>query len=472
MRFFRTLKGRFIISHLLPLIITVPLVALALVYLLETNILLTDMSADLESYAEFIAETAVAQDSPGIWLNPDEAETFIAQFARQDMADQIVLRTADGKVLAFTDDLTPLYQDIDLINQGIQELDSGEVYILASYDLSKQGVQVFAPISVNNQIVAIVQVADSLGTISQRLNVLGRYVLWVLALQLLLGSIIGLVLALRLQRPILRSTTAVVKLAQGKYIDPPLREMGTLELKELSLSVNELSERLRILEETRRRSLANLVHEIGRPLGAIKAAISALLDGADEDPALRKELLTGIAYEIERLQPHLEDLTHLHGQVTGQIQLQKESVHLNEWLPPLLLPWRAAAQEKGLQWQTDIAEDLPTISIDPNKIAQALGNLLSNAVKYTPAGGDVLVTAVSTPSTIQISVQDNGPGVSADEQERIFEPFYRSTQQRRFPQGLGLGLSIALDSVVAHGGTLIYTDNPTGGSQFTITLKR
>ncbi len=472
MRFFRTLKGRFIISHLLPLFITVPLVAVALGYLLETNILLTDMSGDLESYAEFIANTAVAQNTPGIWLDPIEAQTFIAQFSQQGIAREIVLRSADGNPLAATNDPTPLYEDLNLINQRIQELDSGEVYILASYDLSQQGVQVFAPVNVDNQIVGIVQVADSLGTVSDRLQVFGRYVLWVLALQLLLGGIIGLVLALRLQRPILRSTTAVINLAQGEYVNPPLREMGTLELKELSLSVNELSERLRILEETRRRSLANLVHEIGRPLGAIKAAISALLDGADEDPALRTELLTGIAFEIERIQPHLEDLTQLHGHVTGQIQLQKEDVDLNEWLPPLLLPWRAAAQEKELNWQTNIADDLPTISIDTNKIAQALGNLLSNAVKYTPEGGDVLITAVITPATIQISVQDSGPGVIPDEQERIFEPFYRSTQQRRFPQGLGLGLSIARDSVVAHGGTLTYTNNPGGGAIFTITLKK
>ena len=473
MNFFRSLRGRFVTSHLLPLLITVPLVAVALFYILETQILLTDMSANLGTQAELIAEIAELQASPNLWLNPNEAQTFVAQVSDNGLIGEIVLRSPSGAILAATNANSPLNAEFEALSQQIQTLESGEVVIMVSYDLSRQGVQVFAPVlSVDDQLVGIVQVVDSLGTVAERLTLLGRYVLIVLGLQLLLGGVIGFVLAMRLERPITRSTTAVIELSQGQYVDPPLREMGTTELKALSLSVNELSERLRILEETRRRSLANLVHEIGRPLGAIKAAISVLLDGADEDPALRRELLTGISFEVERIQPHLDDLTQLHGHVTGELHLQKEMVDLNDWLPPVLLPWRAAAQEKGLSWETDLASDLPSLNIDGEKVAQALGNLLSNAVKYTPEGGTVWVTAVSTPTAVQISVQDNGPGIAEAEQQRIFEPFYRSTEQRRFPQGLGLGLSIAKDSIEAHGGTLAYEDNPNGGSKFMITLDK
>lgn len=471
MGFFRSLKGRFVTSHLLPLLITVPLVAIALLYLIETQILLTDMSTDLGTQAELIAQIAQMQASPDLWINPNEAQIFVAQVNDKGMVGEVVLRAPSGTVLAETNEGSLLTPEFEALSQQIQTLASGEVVIMVSYDLSQPGVQVFAPVlDVNEQLVGIVQVVDSLGTVTERLAVLGRYVLIVLALQLLLGGGIGFALALRLERPITRSTTAVIDLAQGHYVDPPLREMGTTELKALSLSVNDLSERLRILEETRRRSLANLVHEIGRPLGAIKAAISVLLDGADEDPTLRQELLSGISFEVERIQPHLDDLTQLHGNVTGEIHLEKEIINLNEWLPSILLPWRAAAQDKGLNWTTSIHEDLPSLNIDPKKIAQALGNLMSNAVKYTPEGGTVWITAVSTTTTVQISVEDNGPGIAPNEEQRIFEPFYRSTEQRRFPQGLGLGLSIAKDSIEAHDGTLTYEENPKGGSKFTITL--
>jgi two-component system sensor histidine kinase BaeS len=170
------------------------------------------------------------------------------------------------------------------------------------------------------------------------------------------------------------------------------------------------------------------------------------------------------------MQPLLDDLSLLHGQVQGTIQLNRQPVAIDDWLPPLLLPWRAAAQEKGLQWQTDIPPGLPTLRIDPDRLGQVVGNLLSNAVKYTPAEGAISVSAAVTANELLIRVKDTGPGVRLEEQERIFEPFYRSQEERRFPQGLGLGLTIARDLVKAHDGRLDLQSTPGAGSCFTIHL--
>jgi signal transduction histidine kinase len=147
-------------------------------------------------------------------------------------------------------------------------------------------------------------------------------------------------------------------------------------------------------------------------------------------------------------------------------------VPLDEWLPPLLLPWRALAGEKGLAWQTEIAPNLGVLEMDPERMAQVLGNLISNAIKYTPAGGTVTVKGGGEETAVFFSVCDTGPGIDPDEQERVFEPFYRSQAQRRFPQGLGLGLTIARDLVNAHGGTLTLDSAPGQGSCFTVTLPR
>ena len=150
--------------------------------------------------------------------------------------------------------------------------------------------------------------------------------------------------------------------------------------------------------------------------------------------------------------------------------LDRELTRLDEWLPPILLPWRAAALEKGLSWQATIAEPLPAVSIDRRRMAQAVGNLLSNAVKYTPSGGAVSVEARSNGRETWIRVGDTGPGIDEAEQERIFEPFYRSDRDRRFPQGLGLGLTLARDLVAAHGGRLTLDSAPGEGSRFTIAI--
>jgi signal transduction histidine kinase len=143
---------------------------------------------------------------------------------------------------------------------------------------------------------------------------------------------------------------------------------------------------------------------------------------------------------------------------------------MSDWLPPLLLPWRAAAQEREQEWQAEIPSDLPSLTIDPERMAQAVGNLLSNAIKYTPKEGSIAVTAAVAGSEVLIRVCDSGSGILPAEQAMIFEPFFRSKQERRFPQGLGLGLTIARDLVQAHDGRLEVESRPAGGSCFTIHL--
>jgi len=218
-----------------------------------------------------------------------------------------------------------------------------------------------------------------------------------------------------------------------------------------------------------RRLLANLVHEIGRPIGALQSSIEALRSGADQDPELRHELLEGMNEQTRRLNPLLDNLSELHGQVLGTFELNCQQTDLNEWLPRTISPWREVAHAKGLHWQMDLASSLPQLEIDQDRLAQVLGNLLSNAIKYS-SEGTISVAARPQDDGVTIVVSDTGLGIAADEQARIFEPFYRSERDKRFPQGMGLGLSIARDLVVAHGGRLDVDSTPGQGSQFTIWL--
>jgi signal transduction histidine kinase len=237
-----------------------------------------------------------------------------------------------------------------------------------------------------------------------------------------------------------------------------------------------VEEALRTAEETRRQLLANLVHELGRPIGALCSAMQALLGGADKDDKLRRELLLGMEVEAQGMQRLLEDLVGLHHQDSGTLQLQLRPVDLGEWVPVVLGPWREAAHRKGLAWEVEIPEPgaIPTIQADPDRLAQAIGNLLSNAIKYTPAGGTVSVEAGSEAGTeggeVWIRVSDTGRGIEKDEQARIFEPFYRGGTHRLYPEGMGLGLAITRDLVAAHGGRLDVESAPDSGSRFTIRL--
>ena len=236
------------------------------------------------------------------------------------------------------------------------------------------------------------------------------------------------------------------------------------------MPVAELQTRLRDSEETRKRLLANFVHELGRPLGALQAAIHALQQGADNDPALRQELLQGMDGQVERLKPLLDNLASLHGACSSALALNRVSTDLSAWLPGILVGWRAAAEQKRLTWVQEIPSNLPPVNMDADRMAQVIGNLLSNAIKYTPEGaGEIRIGAAQQGNEIRIKVRDTGIGISKEDLAHIFDPFYRG-HNARFPQGMGLGLSIARDVVNAHGGRITAESELGKGSVFTVSL--
>jgi len=274
---------------------------------------------------------------------------------------------------------------------------------------------------------------------------------------------------LNMERPLRQVTQGIWQLTSGQQMTS-LTEQGPEEMRQLLRAVNNLVERLRSLEQARRQLLANLVHELGRPLGALRAAVQAMLDGAVEDKTLATEFLTSMVGEIGRLRGLLDTLAQLYEQVLGTLELNCQPLDLNAWFPPILAPWREAAHQRDLTWNVTISPDLPILKADADRLAQALGNLLSNAIKYTPPGGVVSISAGVKDSGVWIQVSDTGPGISPAEQAKIFTSFYRGQTSGRFPQGMGLGLTIAHDLIVAHQGRLEVESEPDQGSHFTIWL--
>jgi signal transduction histidine kinase len=330
-------------------------------------------------------------------------------------------------------------------------------------------VQVLVPVvGPNQQVMGVVQLSQDLSALSNQFARLRYWIMVVLGLELLLGVVIGLVLALWLGRSLRGVSEAIYGVANGQQWQS-LPEQDPEEIRMLLRAFNTLIERLRLLEESRRHLLANLVHELGRPIGALQSAIQALRSGGDEDPEFRRELLAGMDEQVRRFRPLLDSLTDLHAQVLGTLELHPQPVALDDWLPRMVSPWRQVAQDKGLEWRTEIAGTLPEIQADPDRLAQVLGNLLSNAIKYTSAG-TISIRARVEGGQVVIAVTDTGIGIAPAEQARIFEPFYRSDRDRRFPQGMGLGLSIARDLVEAHGGRLTVESTPGQGSRFSVWL--
>ena len=466
---FRSIRSRLILSQIIPLLVIIPFMGVALVKLIETRVLLPSLSRALMNNAVLLAN--VAGNEQDLWTNPAYAEYYLTHL-RQNISAQVMFLTPGGQLMASSDPtdagLLGLYFDVE----GVAQARAGQVasYIYSNISSPSEVIDVFVPvINENQQMVGILRMSYTYNTIYSEL-LQSRYVIFgILAVGLLVGIILGWSLALNLSRPIRQVTQAINDLAHGNR-QAEVVAHGPEEIQLLAQSFNSLSERLSSLEKARRQLLANLVHELGRPLGAIRSAIQALAGGAGDDPQLLQDLTTGMDDQAARLQHLLEDLAHLNEQVLGTLELDYQPVSLSDWLPKLLRPWQEAAQDKHLHWQIDIPPDLPVISIDPVRMASAVENLVSNAIKYTHSGGEVSVSTKVEGADILIRISDNGSGVGVDEQQKIFEPFYRGNQGKRFKQGMGLGLTIARDQVDAHGGRISLESEPSKGSTFTIHL--
>ncbi len=464
----RSLRGQLILSHVLPFVLILPLVSLVLLYLIEAQILLTDLTSDLEERAALIAEAI--QERPEVFTSPEAAQAFVAEISILVDGD-IFLLNDQGEVLAASPNLAETPVPSEAINQ-VRLVTTGEPSVTIDYGITDQEGEALAPImDINNQLMGIVGVHERLQGVAGSFTQLRRLVILTMLGGMLLGALMGLYLAQRLAAPIAEAAEAVHDIAGGRPAEP-LDPRGPTEIRDLSESVNLLSERLRLLEQTRRRSLANIVHELGRPLGAVLAAIHVLRSEPGNDPAIRAELLEGVEHELEQMEPLLDDLSTLHSEVTGQQRLAPRPVALSDWLMASLLPWRAVALEKGQTWTADIPPDLPTVIMDPDRMSQVVGNIASNAIKYSPPGASITLSAEADANEVRISISDDGPGIAVDEQALVFEPFYRSRRPQRFSEGLGLGLSIARSLVEAHGGRLTLTSAPGVGSTFTVTLPR
>ncbi len=467
-KMFRTLRNRLILSHILPVMIVIPLMGVAIVYVIESQYLLPSLSRELKGDARLLAE--FSREQSGVFNDPQNARVFLNRL-EPDPGKRIMLLSPDGRLLASNDPA-----DANRVNQvlqlnGLEKIEKGELVERINYSQRFQGeiVDVFVPVMSENQsLEGIIRTSYRIVSVTDELLQLRYLITGILALGLLSGAVLGFLLALNINTPIHQVTQAIYDLASGSR-RKKLEARGPDELRLLLNAVNYLVERLHNLEQSRRQLLANLVHELGRPLGALRMAIHAARQGAKQDPQLLDELLSGMDDETARLQRLLDDLAHLHDQVLGTLELNRQPVAISEWLPTVLLPWKEAALEKRLRWEESIPPDLPAISADPIRLGQVIGNLTSNAIKYTPMGGVVSVTAgVTEENEIWICVSDTGPGITPDEQKKIFSPFYRGNQGRRIKQGMGLGLSIARDWVTAHEGRIEVESAPGLGSQFKI----
>jgi two-component system phosphate regulon sensor histidine kinase PhoR len=230
--------------------------------------------------------------------------------------------------------------------------------------------------------------------------------------------------------------------------------------------------RLKQLENARQEFVANVSHELRTPLSLIKGYAETLLDGARDDPEVATRFLQTIDRNAERLRLLIEDLLAISELESGRVKLNLQVVALAPTVAKVLDDFKTRAAAKSVTLLNQ-APDL-AVRADPDRLEQVLGNLVDNAIKYGRANGTVVIGARPTDAgQVEVSVQDDGPGMPPDALERIFERFYRVDKARSREQGgTGLGLAIVKHIVQSHGGRAWATSQLNQGATFYFTLPR
>ncbi len=228
---------------------------------------------------------------------------------------------------------------------------------------------------------------------------------------------------------------------------------------------------LRQLETMRRDFVANVSHELKTPLASIKAYAETLQLGAINDNENNLEFVRQIESQADLLNRQIRDLIQLSRVESGQTEFDIRAVDLSRLVLDCRNRFAAEARQRNVSIDIHELPDELLVRTDREAIQTVLDNLLSNAIRYTKPDGVVRVTAEKNGRDAKIYVHDNGIGIAPDDQQRIFERFYRVDKARsRDVGGTGLGLAIVKHTLSALGGQIEVESRMGQGSQFTVTL--
>lgn len=292
-------------------------------------------------------------------------------------------------------------------------------------------------------------------------------ILQILCAILLLG--IAWILSYLLVKPFDHVTTAIRNVKDGFELD----EISTSEYVETEHIVeafNELLGRLKVLDDSRQEFVSNVSHELKTPLASMKVLADSLIMQEDVPKEIYEEFMEDIAAEIDRENKIINDLLSLVKMDKTGSYLNIETKSLNEIVELILKRLRPIAKLRNIDVLFESAREVAA-EIDEVKLTLAISNLVENAIKYNNDYGYVKVSLDADHQYASIVVEDNGIGIPKEDQEHIFERFYRVDKSHsRKIGGTGLGLAITRNAILMHRGSIKIESEEDKGSVFTIKI--
>jgi len=250
------------------------------------------------------------------------------------------------------------------------------------------------------------------------------------------------------------------------------------EIGRLSLTLHEMYDRLRqenervLQSDARRRDMvAGVSHDLRTPLTALIGQLETIrLKGKTLPEELQVRYFDAAMQNAGHLRRLTDSLAELGRLDSPDLQAAPEPIAIGEFLDDIAARFRARAEDAQISLLVDYPDGLPLVQLDAALMERALSNLLDNALRFTPVSGEVRVTVAREGEDVRIEVADTGPGVSAEDQPRVFERFFQGSRHREQRGSSGLGLAIVRRIAELHGGQAGLTSVPSAGARFWIAL--
>jgi two-component system phosphate regulon sensor histidine kinase PhoR len=265
-----------------------------------------------------------------------------------------------------------------------------------------------------------------------------------------------------------REQTAQLDSVTGRFLRVIVVPITAVRSSAALILFQDLTE-LRNLQTMRRELIGNISHELRTPIAGIKAMVETLKGSAIDDKEAAMDFLTRIDSEVDRLTQMVAELTELSRIETGRAEFRMAPTDFNLLIEEVVAQMNPLAEKQQVTIATNLAEDLPIVGADKERIRQTIINLVHNAIKFNKPGGRVTVSTRADAESVIINVSDTGIGILKEDLPHVFERFYKADKARS-RGGSGLGLAIAKQTIQAHGGNIWAQSEEGKGSTFSFSL--
>lgn len=350
-------------------------------------------------------------------------------------------------------------------------LNGGQAYTITKSEQDTNVLAVTVPLKQGGNIVGAVYLFETIDGIDKLISSVTMSLYVFSALISILIGMLSFGMSYIITSPIDEVIKVAKDISKGDF-SRKLPVKGHNEFAQMAQTMNFMSTELENLEENRRKFVSDASHELKTPLATIKLICDSIVSTDNPDPEMIKDFLGDLSDEVDRLTRIVERLLTLTKLDSGKSEPKLTPVDFIVMLNAITKKLTPTANSKNIVLYSDFGStSLEPLNLDYDKIWEAIYNIIDNAIKYSPVGGFVKVSLSVDNKWITVNVEDNGPGIPAQEQDHVFERFYRLDDSRaRDTGGTGLGLAIAKESVLLHGGQIGVNSTEGMGSTFYIQL--